>query len=281
MKKRMILLDVLLCILITFTAACFSIKPLVVKTISTDMSGTAISHQFMDFVYKEFPNAASNDMLMVQNKLAESKAIENITAKYIDQIIKNRGKTGTLYTSPKDIDRLRDEAISIIEGNIGIKITDTQKQSLQNMIDEHKDTMISQLESTISYFGSMASNPQYGFLFQLYAIGTSLLFQFVCVLLSIACAYLLIRQSSLEKAVYHIAICFIISAVCLYAVIPNIADSILATLANHILGRTTFFNFSPMKTAGMILIILAVIAGIIGLFLHHKDVNTQETIHLA
>ena len=54
MKKRMILLDVLLCILITFTAACFSIKPLVTKTISTDMSGTAISHQFMDFVYKEF-----------------------------------------------------------------------------------------------------------------------------------------------------------------------------------------------------------------------------------
>ena len=281
MKKRMILLDILLCILMTFTITCMTIKPIVVKTISTDISGVAISHQLMDYVYKEFPNASTNDMLMVQNKLTQSKAVEKLTKSYIDQIIKNRKHPKSLHTNEKDIARLFDEATSIVEEHIGVNVTTVSKQSLQNMMNEHKNSMISQLESTISYFGSIASSDQFTFLFQLYAILTSLWFQFICILTTIACAYALIHKSSFEKALFHFSVCFIIVGICLYVVLPNMSDSILATLSNHILGRTIFFNFTPMNTAGIITLVLAVIFGIIGMLFHHKEINTQESIHLA
>lgn len=281
MKKKMILFDIFLCVFITFTAACFAIKPIVVKTISSNISGVAISHQLMDDIYKIFPNASTNDMLMVQNEIADSKAVRKITQSYIDQIIKNRKQTISLETNDKDFLRLRDETIAIVEKNIGVNISAEQRLSLLNMINEHKETMISQLETTIGYFGSIRSNDQFSLLFQLYAIFSSLLFQVICIFVTAAFVYALIRISSLNKAISHITVCLIIAAFCLYVVIPNMSDSILATLSNHVLGRTTFFDFSPMKTAGIVQLILAGIVGIFAILLHYKEINTQDTIHLA
>lgn len=277
MKKRMIVFDILLCLLLTLTGCVFTIRPIVVKTISHNISGVAISHQYMDIIWKEFPNASTANLSIIQDKIAESSSVERITNEYIQQIIQHQTP---LTTNGNDIQKLSNEVFSITEKNIGETLSGSQKLSLKASILTNQNDILSQVETTIGYFGSMASNTQYRMLFQLYAIMTSLLFQLVCCLCCIGCLYLLIRFSSFKKALQHIAVCLVCSAFLLYVCIPYFAESIFGRLANQILGRTTLFDFSYMKTAGIIFVLVAIIIGIFMITQHqHHDVD--ETIHLA
>lgn len=256
-KTTIILTDILMLFSLCMCILSYSIRDIVIGAISQEEVGVQASNYLMDAVVEEFPDEDIDILINVQNDLAKSSSLESITSKYIDAFFLN--PDSPYPDTTQDLNQLIEESIVIIEDNLNIQLTDTQKTTLSTEIMSQSQKVLNALQTyTISFVNQ--GNSTTNMLIQLYKVIDSLMFKCVFIFIIALLVYILYKlKKSVKDVMFHIGIVLLIGGVLYALILPTVGQSLWWEISNRFLGRTISADFTFLQYVGLLLVFISLV----------------------
>lgn len=266
MKKAVIvLLNIILFGTLILFAGSICTTKIVSHTITQEITGDVESQRMIDVVMDAFPEASPNQLLQVQEALKNSPAIEAITTKYIDEIAAAVALDEELKLPEikEDMNTLIEENMSIIEENLGKELTQEQRQTISKRLEEKSDDIQRALDSATQSIMYETTGGK-AVILKAYHTVTSTAFQAGCgIVVLLLFALISFLKRSPVKAMSGVGISFLLSGICLAALIPPAASGIGSKIADRMLGSNMNIDFSGLRIAGGVIFGIGIVMEII------------------
>lgn len=273
-KVLIIVLEVILLL----SLGCFAIgctaKEMVVNVIANEALDDTVAYRVMDIVFEEFPDANINQLGNVQEAITKNPAIKEITSKYIDEMCRAIAEN-EVFDSP-DIDveimQLVDENMEAIENNIGVQISQSQRNEIYEKLNEQKTEIEGTLQQvTYNMVSSSYQSNIRSVLIKVFLIIDTLYFKLSCIILAVLSILgLFYLKKSTVKTLLQLSITVIVVGFSLAFIFPTIFERLGMNLTNKFLGRTLIVDFSLFKKFGYVYCIVGIILCLLYLILKKK-----------
>ena len=269
-KGIIILLEIVIVLCLLVLGISFQARMLLVDTISKEGIDRTVVNRLMDPLFQEGGMDSTEQLEEVWEFLDENEAIENITAKYLDEVSKSiaEGNDLTGVDITAELDQLiegallyADETIdskSELEANTEVK--EALKQKVRERLEKEKEEIKEVMEQytqniVLTQFqaNSTDANPA-TMLVKLYVLLNGMLFRAVLITVIAALLFVVILLSGNKiKGFRNAAIPFFIAALLFILLFQQIGVRLMMNLTNRYLGRTLMLDGTPFFVTGLIM----------------------------
>lgn len=264
MKKiGIIVLDLCMVLSMFFMGISFSIKDMIVETITDQTTGDVIAEKMMDVVSSYLPDVNYEHLLTIQNTIANSSPIQSITSKYIDALCNFILNSNINNESDvqEDIQALANESLDTIEKNINYKIPNQTKVKLEKMLVIKMNHIYKMLQSySYSYIENIKSVDEVNTFIRMYQGINSISFKVICGIVSLVSMIgILVLKKSVSQGLKNIGCMIVVTSLCLFLITPIIIQKLGTYLLNMVLGMPLLIQCSKMKNIGYLFGIIGII----------------------
>lgn len=280
MKRRNIIIyQVMSIFIVCLLGISCVMKSVVVKVISDEVISRVISTRMMDVIFEDIKGLDTQQLITIQESIAKSEAIQNITSDYLDAIIE-----ATVSKEPiasPDISvyfaQLSEEMKGTLK-QIGYDINDelTNRMKIE-MQDKEKD-IVKVIDDSIDHLTYQMSSSQI-MIFKIYDVITSLIFQLIFVILLLIFMYKIYAcHHEVVSFFLSISIVFFISGIIFVILFPLIGNSLVSYFSSRYLGRTLMIDQSLFYQIGCFFIFIGLMCLISDRII--KKVNSKKCINM-
>ena len=292
-KGIIILLEIVIVLCLLVLGISFQARMLLVDTISKEGIDRTVVNRLMDPLFQEGGMDSTEQLEEVWEFLDENEAIENITAKYLDEVSKSiaEGNDLTGVDITAELDQLiegallyADETIdskSELEANTEVK--EALKQKVRERLEKEKEEIKEVMEQytqniVLTQFqaNSTDANPA-TMLVKLYVLLNGMLFRAVLITVIAALLFVVILLSGNKtKGFRNAAVPFLIAAFIFILLFQQIGIRLMMNLTNRYLGRTLMLDGTPFFVTGLIMAGIGFGFAVLALVLHVRKKNVKN-----
>lgn len=280
MKRRNIIIyQVMSIFIVCLLGISCVMKSVVVKVISDDVISRVISTRMMDIIFEDIKGLDTQQLITIQESIAKSEAIQNITSDYLDAIIE-----ATVSKEPiasPDISvyfvQLSEETKETLK-QIGYDINDELTNRMKIEMQEKEKNIVKVIDDSIDHLTYQMSSSQI-MIFKIYDVMTSLIFQLIFVILLLIFMYKIYAcHHEVVSFFLSISIVFFISGIIFVILFPLIGNSLVSYFSSRYLGRTLMIDQSLFYQIGCLFIFIGLMCLISDRII--KKVNSKKCINM-
>ena len=280
MKRRNIIIyQVMSIFIVCLLGISCVMKSVVVKVISDEVISRVISTRMMDVIFEDIKGLDTQQLITIQESIAKSEAIQNITSDYLDAIIE-----ATVSKEPiafPDISVYFAQLSEEIKGTlkrIGYDINDELTNRMKIEMQEKEKDIVKVIDDSIDHLTYQMSSSQI-MIFKIYDVMTSLIFQLIFVILLLIFMYKIYAcHQEVVSFLLSISIVFFISGIIFVILFPLIGNSLVSYFSNRYLGRTLMIDQSLFYQIGCLFIFIGLMCLISDRII--KKVNSKKCINM-
>lgn len=269
MKRRNIMIyQVMSIFIVCLLGISCVMKSVVVKVISDDVLSRVISTRMMDVIFEDIKGLDTQQFITIQESIAKSEAIQNITSDYLDAIIKATVSKETIDSPDISVyfALLSEETKETLK-QFGYDINDELTNRMKRKMQEKEKDIVKVLDDSIDHLTYQMSSSQI-MIFKMYDVMTSLIFQLILVILLLIFMYkIYVYHHEIVSFLLSISIVFFISGIIFVILFPFIGCSLVSYFSNRYLGRTLMMDQSLFYQIGCFSLLMSLLCYLYRCFL--------------
>ena len=253
MKRRNIIIyQVMSIFIVCLLGISCVMKSVVVKVISDEVISRVISTRMMDVIFEDIKGLDTQQLITIQESIAKSEAIQNITSDYLDAIIEATVSKEPIASPDISVyfSQLSEETKETLK-QIGYDINDELTNRMKIEMQEKEKNIVKVIDDSIDHLTYQMSSSQI-MIFKIYDVMTSLIFL--------------------------TSIVFFIFGIIFVILFPLIGNSLVSYFSNRYLGRTLMIDQSLFYQIGCLFIFIGLMCLISDRII--KKVNSKKCINM-
>ena len=177
MKRRNIIIyQVMSIFIVCLLGISCVMKSVVVKVISDEVISRVISTRMMDVIFEDIKGLDTQQLITIQESIAKSEAIQNITSDYLDAIIEATVSKEPIASPDISVyfSQLSEETKETLK-QIGYDINDELTNRMKIEMQEKEKNIVKVIDDSIDHLTYQMSSSQI-MIFKIYDVMTSLIF---------------------------------------------------------------------------------------------------------
>lgn len=280
MKRRNIIIyQVMSIFIVCLLGISCVMKSVVVKVISDEVISRVISTRMMDVIFEDIKGLDTQQLITIQESIAKSEAIQNITSDYLDAIIEATVSKEPIASPDISVyfSQLSEETKGTLK-QFGYDINDELTNRMKIEMQEKEKNIVKVIDDSIDHLTYQMSSSQI-MIFKIYDVMTSLIFQLIFVILLLIFMYKIYAcHQEVVSFLLSISIVFFISGIIFVILFPLIGNSLVSYFSNRYLGRTLMIDQSLFYQIGCLFIFIGLMCLISDRII--KKVNSKKCINM-
>ena len=280
MKRRNIIIyQVMSIFIVCLLGISCVMKSVVVKVISDEVISRVISTRMMDVIFEDIKGLDTQQLITIQESIAKSEAIQNITSDYLDAIIEATVSKEPIASPDISVyfSQLSEETKGTLK-QFGYDINDELTNRMKIEMQEKEKNIVKVIDDSIDHLTYQMSSSQI-MIFKIYDVMTSLIFQLIFVILLLIVMYKIYAcHQEVVSFLLSISIVFFISGIIFVILFPLIGNSLVSYFSNRYLGRTLMIDQSLFYQIGCLFIFIGLMCLISDRII--KKVNSKKCINM-
>ena len=280
MKRRNIIIyQVMSIFIVCLLGISCVMKSVVVKVISDEVISRVISTRMMDVIFEDIKGLDTQQLITIQESIAKSEAIQNITSDYLDAIIEATVSKEPIASPDISVyfSQLSEETKGTLK-QFGYDINDELTNRMKIEMQEKEKNIVKVIDDSIDHLTYQMSSSQI-MIFKIYDVITSLIFQLIFVILLLIFMYKIYAcHQEVVSFLLSISIVFFISGIIFVILFPLIGNSLVSYFSNRYLGRTLMIDQSLFYQIGCLFIFIGLMCLISDRII--KKVNSKKCINM-
>ena len=280
MKRRNIIIyQVMSIFIVCLLGISCVMKSVVVKVISDEVISRVISTRMMDVIFEDIKGLDTQQLITIQESIAKSEAIQNITSDYLDAIIEATVSKEPIASPDISVyfSQLSEETKGTLK-QFGYDINDELTNRMKIEMQEKEKNIVKVIDDSIDHLKYQMSSSQI-MIFKIYDVMTSLIFQLIFVILLLIFMYKIYAyHHEVVSFFLSISIVFFISGIIFVILFPLIGNSLVSYFSNRYLGRTLMIDQSLFYQIGCLFIFIGLMCLISDRII--KKVNSKKCINM-
>ena len=280
MKRRNIIIyQVMSIFIVCLLGISCVMKSVVVKVISDEVISRVISTRMMDVIFEDIKGLDTQQLITIQESIAKSEAIQNITSDYLDAIIEATVSKEPIASPDISVyfSQLSEETKGTLK-QFGYDINDELTYRMKIEKQEKEKNIVKVIDDSIDHLTYQMSSSQI-MIFKIYDVMTSLIFQLIFVILLLIFMYKIYAcHQEVVSFLLSISIVFFISGIIFVILFPLIGNSLVSYFSNRYLGRTLMIDQSLFYQIGCLFIFIGLMCLISDRII--KKVNSKKCINM-